>query len=277
MSYTPFSACIIAFNEEENLPDALASVAFADEIVVVDSHSTDSTREIAANFRGRARDGREVAPKVIERDWPGHVEQKNFAIDAAAHDWVLCVDADERVSDELRTEIVDVLAGDSPSADAYSMPRRTFYLGRWIRRGGWYPDRKVRLFRRSRGRWGGVNPHDHVYSEGKEVQLRGDLLHYSYRDMAQHLRTINFFTDIAADEKLRRGARFAVLRMITHPPAKFFKMYFLQQGFREGVAGFLIAGLGAFYVFLKYAKLWEKRERAWKEPDVAHTASGLES
>jgi len=263
----PFTACLITRNEELNLPDALRSVDLADEIIVVDSHSTDRTREIAAAFRGRDRDGREVVPRVLERDWPGHVEQKNFAIEQASHDWVLCIDADERVSPELRAEIEEVLSQDPPGADGYTMPRRTHYLGRWILRSGWYPDRKLRLFRRSRGRWGGTNPHDHVRLEGPVKDLRGDLHHYSYRSMADHIRTIDFFTDIAAAEKLKQGVRFPLARMLIQPPFKFLKMYVLKQGFREGRAGFIVAVLGMLYVFLKYAKLWEM-EHARKRPDA---------
>ena len=261
---TPFTVCMITYNEEANVGAALESAAFADEIVVVDSHSTDRTREIASEFRGVDREGREVAPIVIERDWPGHVEQKNFAIDAASNEWVLCLDADERLSPRLRSEIETVLSGET-SASGYSMPRRTRYLGRWIRSSGWYPDRKLRLFRRSRGRWGGINPHDHVHVEGKVEKLSGDILHYSYRDIADHIRTINSFTTIAAEQKLHRNVRRPIVRMVTHPPAKFLKMLFLQRGLRDGLPGLVIAGLGAFYVFLKYAKLWELKERQWKE------------
>jgi glycosyltransferase involved in cell wall biosynthesis len=253
----PLTACIITRDEQRDLPACLESVSFADEIVVVDSHSTDSTRDLAAAFRGKSPDGDDVIPRVIERDWPGHVEQKNFAIGQASHDWVLCVDADERVSPMLREEILAALSTDAPAADGYLMPRKTFYLGRWITHGGWYPDRKLRLFRRSRGRWGGINPHDHVRVEGRVGALRGDLHHFSYRSISDHLRTIDFFTTIAAREKSSRGVRIPVLRMLVQPPFKFLKSYLLQQGFREGVAGLVIATLGAYYVFLKYAKLWE--------------------
>ena len=279
---TTFTACIITFNEEDNIEAALESIGFADEIIVVDSHSMDRTRELSCGFRGRSRDGRKVKPRVIERDWPGHVEQKNFAIDKAQHDWVLCLDADERVSPQLRREIETVLAMDSPVFDGYTMPRKTYYLGRWIFRGGWYPDRKLRLFRRSRGRWSGVNPHDHVKIEGRTQNLQGDLYHYSYRDMAEHIRTINFFTDIASREKQKSRVRHPLGRMLVQPPFKLFKMYILKQGFREGVAGLIIAILGMFYVFLKYAKLWELRLNKRKEateddvsaPKPMHTAEG---
>jgi glycosyltransferase involved in cell wall biosynthesis len=255
--HTPFTACLITFNEEDNVIAALESIGFADEIIVIDSHSMDGTRELARGFRGRSQDGREIEPRVIERDWPGHVEQKNFAIDQAQHDWVFCLDADERVSPRLRKEIETELAVDLPEFDGYTMPRKTYYLGRWILRGGWYPDQKLRLFRRSRGRWTGINPHDHVKVQGRTRDLEGDLYHFSYRNIADHLRTINFFTDIASKEKQKRSVRYPLARMLIHPPYKFFKMYFLKQGFREGIPGFIIAIIGMFYVFLKYAKLWE--------------------
>jgi glycosyltransferase involved in cell wall biosynthesis len=262
---TPVTACIITFNEERSLPEALRSVGFADEIIVVDSHSKDKTRAIAAAFSAARSDGTVVRPRVIERDWPGHVEQKNFAIDQAANDWVLCVDADERVSPELRQEVEEALARESPGVSGYTMPRKNFYLGRWVLHGGWYPDRKLRLFRRSLGKWGGTNPHDHVRVQGKVGRLRGDLHHYSYQSLADHLRTINSFTDIAAREKLKKGVRFPVPRMILQPPFKFFKMFFLKQGFREGAVGLIMATMGSLYVFLKYAKLWELQNGEWKD------------
>jgi glycosyltransferase involved in cell wall biosynthesis len=193
---------------------------------------------------------------VIERDWPGHVEQKNFAIRQAENDWVLCLDADERVSPELRASILAALARPDPP-DGFEMARRTRYLGRWIRRGGWYPDRKVRLFRRSKGRWAGVDPHDRVRLDGRVERLGGDLLHYSYRSISDHLRTIDTFTTIAAREKHGAGRRVRVFDVTLRPASKFLSMYLLKLGFLEGLTGLIIAGTGGFYVFLKYAKLWE--------------------
>ena len=163
------SVCVVAMNEEDNIVECLKSADFGTEIVVVDSHSTDATRARAAALGAR----------VIERDWPGYVEQKNFAIGEARHEWIFCIDADERVSPELRAAILAALERpDLP--DGFEMARRTWYLGRWIRRGGWYPDRKVRLVRRGKGRWGGTNPHDHLYVEGRVERVDGDLLHYGY-------------------------------------------------------------------------------------------------
>jgi glycosyltransferase involved in cell wall biosynthesis len=233
-------------NEEDNIAECLRSADFAAEWIVIDSHSTDATRERAAALGAR----------VIERDWPGHVEQKNFAIGEAVNDWVLCLDADERVSPELRASILAALErADLP--DGFEMARRTWYLGRWIRRGGWYPDRKLRLFRRGKGRWGGTNPHDHVRVEGRVERLDGDLLHYSYRSISDHLRTIDSFTTIAAREKHAAGRRAGLADVTLRPFGKFLRMYVLKLGFLEGFAGFAVAATGSFYVFLKYAKLRE--------------------
>jgi glycosyltransferase involved in cell wall biosynthesis len=246
MTRPPVSVCVVAMNEEDNIADCLASADFADERIVVDSHSKDATRERAAASGAR----------VVERDWPGHVEQKNFAIDQAKNDWVLCLDADERVSPELRASILAALARED-LPDGFEMARRTWYLGRWIRRGGWYPDVKLRLFRRSKGRWGGVNPHDHARVDGRVVRLDGDLLHYSYRSISDHLRSIDSFTTIAAREKRAAGVHASVADLTLRPFWKFLRMYVLKLGFLEGAAGFVVAAMGAYYVFLKYAKLRE--------------------
>jgi glycosyltransferase involved in cell wall biosynthesis len=233
-------------NEEDRLEACLRSADFADEWIVVDSHSTDRTREIAAA----------CGAQVVERDWPGHVEQKNFALSLARNDWVLCLDADERLSPELRGAILAALDG-ADLADGFEMNRRSWYLGRWIRHGGWYPDRKVRLFRRSRGKWDGANPHDRVRLGGRKARLRGDLLHYSYRCLADHLRTVDSFTTIAARGKRERGEHADLLSITLRPAWKFLRMYLLKAGFLDGAPGFFAAVTSAYYVFLKYAKLWE--------------------
>ncbi len=233
-------------DEEENVAECLMSADFAEEQIVVDSHSKDLTRERAASCGAR----------VIERDWAGHVEQKNFAIGQAKHDWVLCLDADERISPELRASILAALER-SDLPDGFEMARRTWYLDRWIRRGGWYPDRKIRLFRRSKARWGGENPHDRVHLDGRVERLEGDLLHYSYRSISDHIRTIDRFTTIAAREKHAAGKRAGLFDLTLRPVGKFLSMYLLKLGFLEGFTGLIVAGTGAYYVFLKYAKLWE--------------------
>lgn len=246
----PVSVCVVAMDEEANIADCLRSADFADEWIVVDSHSSDRTREIAA----------ECGARVIERDWPGHIEQKNFAIDQAAHDWVLCLDADERVTPQLRESILAALARDD-RPDGFEFNRLTEYMGRWIRHGGWYPDRKLRLYRRSKGRWGGVNPHDHVRLEGRVERLRGDLLHYSYRSLSDHIATIDSFTTIAAREKRKAGRRASLADLTLRPGWRFLRMFAFRGGFLDGVPGFVVATMGAFYVFQKYAKLRELESR----------------
>ena len=246
-SHSSLSVCIIAFNEEDNIRECLESVKWADEIVVVDSNSADRTVEIARKYTDR----------VIQRPWPGHVEQKNFALEQASCDWVLSIDADERVSPELAAEIRDAIhTGDRPQT-GYTVPRKTYYLGRWITHGGWYPARKLRLVRRGAAQWRGINPHDHLYAEGPAGTLKGDLYHYTYRDISDHLATIDKFTTIAGGEMYARSRRHALSHMLLNPPAKFIKMYFLRLGFMDGLPGFVVAVLSSYYVFLKYAKLWE--------------------
>ena len=260
---------MITLDEEDNIGDCLGSADFADELIVVDSHSSDRTREIAAGLGAR----------VVERDWPGHIEQKNFALEQARNDWVLCLDADERVTPELRASILEALRAPG-DAVGFEMNRRTWYHGRWIRHGGWYPDRKLRLFRRSTGGWGGTNPHDHVYVDGPRRRLDGDLLHYSYRSIADHLATINSFTTIMAREKAAAGKRSHFAKLLLVGPWKFVDMYILKRGFLDGVAGFIVAVMGAYYVFLKYAKLAEltsathESAAAESSPDAAPGTEG---
>ncbi|MCE9636275.1 MAG: glycosyltransferase family 2 protein [Planctomycetes bacterium] len=246
MTRPKLSVCVVAMNEEAKIADCLRSVDFADETIVVDSHSTDRTREIAASLGAR----------VVERDWAGHVAQKGFALSLATHDWVLCLDADERVSPELRASILAALERDDLPAGC-ECARRTWYLGRWIRHGGWYPDRKLRLARRSVAAWTGVNPHDRLEVKGRVDRLGGDILHLSYDSISDHLRTIDSFTTIAAREKHAAGERAGFGGLILHPAGKFLRMYVAKRGFLDGVAGFAVAVSGAYYVFLKYAKLWE--------------------
>jgi glycosyltransferase involved in cell wall biosynthesis len=251
MSRPGLSVCVMAMNEEAKIGDCLRSVDFADEWVVVDSHSTDRTREIAAALGAR----------VIERDWPGWIAQNNFAVEQATRDWVLAIDADERVSPELRASILRAIERPGDMV-GFTMPRVTCYMGRWIRHGGWYPDRKIRLFRRGRGRFEGVDPHPRGRVDGPVADLDGDLLHYSYDDLADHLRTIDRFTGVAARAKEAAGVRARVSDLTLRPFGKFLRMYVLKQGFRDGLPGFVVAITGAFYVFMKYAKLWEIRTRA---------------
>lgn len=240
------SATVICQDEVDKIRGCLESLRFCDEVIVVDSGSTDGTLEVA----------RELADVVVETDWPGHVAQKNRALDRAAGEWLLSIDADERVTPELAKEIQDLLAG-APEADGYLINRHVHYLGRWIDHSGWYPDPRIRLFRRGKGRWGGVNPHDTVVLKGRAGRLKGDIIHYTYDDMEHHVRTMNAFTSIQAREHGARGRRFNWGSLLLRPPLEFCKKYFLKRGYRDGPQGFLVASFSAFYVFLKFAKLWE--------------------
>ncbi len=243
----PLSACVIAMDEEDRIGECLASLSFCDEILVVDSHSRDRTREIA----------RALGAQVIERDWPGHVAQKEFAIRAAAHDWVLCVDADERVSSELRTAIEALHERGFPGHAGWRFPRLVNYLGTWVRHGTWYPDLQLRLFDRRRGRWGGYDPHDRVELEpGASVgRLQGDLLHFPYRSFADHLRTIDEYTTMMARGMHQRGRRAGLGDLFVRPWVRFARFYLLGRGFLLGWKGLILALLAAHYVRLKYMKL----------------------
>ena len=241
------SACIIAMNEEDRIGDCLHSLAFCDEIVVVDSHSTDGTRDVAAAAGAR----------VIERDWPGHVAQKEFAIRAATHDWVLCVDADERISPPLGGEILTLREEGFPGRAGWRFPRLSNYLGTWVRYGTWYPDYQLRLFDRRRGQWGGHDPHDRVELEGEVGTLTGDLLHFPYRTRDEHLRTIDAYTTTMAKGMLARGKRARPWNLVVNPAVRFLRFYVFKRGFLLGGLGLRLAVLAARYVRLKYAKLLE--------------------
>jgi glycosyltransferase involved in cell wall biosynthesis len=242
------SAVIIARDEAHEIEACVRSVSFCDEVLVVDSGSTDGTPEIA----------RGLGARVVVTDWPGYVAQKDRAARLAAHDWVLSIDADERVDDRLRAAIERLRASGEPPQAGFEVTRHTFYLGRWIDHGGWFPEWRVRLFDRRRARWGGVDPHDHVVLDGPRGRLaQGEVPHYTYRSVADHLRQIDRFTTIAAREKVARGRTASLFAMLFRPPARFLRMYVLRLGFLDGRAGFVLAALAAYYVFLKYVKVWE--------------------
>ena len=251
------SACIITLDEAERIEACLDSLDFCDEWVVVDSHSSDQTRELAA-ARGAT---------VIERDWPGHVAQKEFAIRQAQHEWVLCLDADERVSPELREEILALRDAGFPDRAGWRMPRCSRWLGRWIRRGTWYPDLQLRLFDRRRGHWGGNNPHDKVVLQGSVGRLGGDLLHEPYRDLSEHLQTIESYTTIMAQGAHERGRRAHVGHLIVNPSVRFLRFYFLKLGMLEGWRGLALAYLAAHYVRLKYLKMMLLQREATRSSD----------
>jgi glycosyltransferase involved in cell wall biosynthesis len=249
------SATIITFNEAENIRDACRSVEWADEILVIDSESTDATREIAA----------ECGAQVMVNAWPGFAAQKQFGVDAAGHDWIFSLDADERVSPELSASIEKLRdIDDSHLADGYRVARRAFYMGRWIRGGGWYPDYQLRLFNRRRGSWGDRLIHESVtMNAGSRVEtLRGDLLHYSMRDRAHHQRMIEErYAPLGARQMLRDGKRTTRLQSSVAGPLAFLRSFVLKGGWRDGRTGFAIARFAARHASLKHSILHDLQQR----------------
>jgi glycosyltransferase involved in cell wall biosynthesis len=253
------SVTVITRNEAADIGDALRSVAWADEIVVVDSHSTDDTVAIA----------RRHTDLVVVRDWTGYVDQKNHAASLASHDWILSLDADERVTPPLAGEIKALMAADPPRR-AYRIPRVTWHLGRWVRTTDWYPDHQLRLYDRRSAQWTGRYVHEAVAVRGDVGRLSGELQHFAYRDVSEHLETIDRYTTYAARQMHESGRRAGLLQIAGHPPLAFLRNYLAHGGIRDGVAGFIISAMNAYYVFLKFAKLWElqSRERRSLKPDA---------
>jgi glycosyltransferase involved in cell wall biosynthesis len=258
------TATIITLNEAENIRAACESVAWADEILVVDSESTDATRDIAAQCGAR----------VIVNPWPGFSAQKQLAVDSASHDWIFSLDADERVSPELQSSIAALrtLAQSTTLSDGYRVARRAFYMGRWIRGGGWYPDYQLRLFNRTRGRWGERLIHESVaMDEGARVEiLSGDLLHYSMRDTDHHRQMIEErYAPLGARQMLRDGKRTSALRSAVAGPAAFLRSFVLKGGWRDGRAGLTIANFAWRHASLKHTILsdLQSRSRGDKAPE----------
>ena len=247
------SAIVVCFNEEHNIGPCLESLKWCDEIVVVDSFSTDRTVEICRRFTDR----------VIQRTWAGYRDQKAFAHSQATREWVFLVDADEQVPPELREEIRDALSRFGTRFAAFSVPRLVYYLGRWWWRGGWYPDYDIRIFRRDRATWGGSDPHEKIIIDGKVRRLQNPLHHFSYRDITDHVNRINHFTAVSSRGLSGEGRRWRWVDNLCRPTLRFFYSYVWKRGFLEGFPGFFVAATAAVYVFLKYAKL---RELELKEP-----------
>ncbi|MEQ9168236.1 MAG: glycosyltransferase family 2 protein [Fulvivirga sp.] len=249
------SGVIITYNEEENIEECIQSLLdVVDELIVVDSFSTDQTKTIAEKY----------GVKFIEHAFEGHIEQKNYAISQAKHDWVLSLDADERLSENLQA-VIKLLKKDGTMADGYRFNRLNNYCGKWIKHCGWYPDTKIRLWNKQKGQWGGVNPHDTVVMDtGTTVKaIKADILHYTYRSIAQHVLQIDKFTTIAANESHRKGKKVIFMwHMVLYPFWFFVQKYFLKFGFLDGQYGFLVCISGAYYKYLKYAKLYILNKRA---------------
>jgi len=242
---TPLSVAIITRDAAAQLPSCLASTAFADEIVVVDSGSSDGTIDLAARLGAR----------VVQKEWLGYGAQKQFAVDAASHDWVLCVDADERISPELRESILAELK--APRGFVYAVPRRNRFLGRWLRHGEGYPDWSARLFHRAHARWGGELVHEKVISDEPPLRLSGDLMHDSAESLEKYLDKQNRYTSLQAESMHAAGQRATTLKLILSPPLRFLKYYVLRLGFLDGMPGLVHIAIGCVNSFTKYAKLKE--------------------
>ena len=243
----PVTATVITKNEADAIADALTSLAWADEIVVVDAESTDDTVAIARRFTDR----------VYVRPWNGYVEQKNHAASLASHDWIFSLDADERVPEDLSAEIRARLTSEPPES-GYRVPRVSFYLGRWMRTTDMYPDYQLRLYDRRKARWEGLHVHESVKVDGDSIgSLKHELQHYPYRDLSEHLIRMDRYTTLAARQMFEKGKRATRLELLFHPLVAFLRNYILKGGFRDGKAGLIISLVNSYYVMLKFAKLWE--------------------
>lgn len=244
---TPISVVIITKNEEKNIGRCLKSVlAIADEIVVVDSCSTDNTKNICLNYN----------VNFIEQAFLGYIEQKNFALSKATHQWVLSLDADEALDETLIQSILKVKQN-APLHDAYKMNRLTNFCGKWIRHGRWYPDQKIRLFNKENGYWGGENPHDKILFKQatQAIHLKGDILHYSYYSLEEYLQQINKFSTIQAEGAFKKGKKAPIYKIYINPLVAFIRAYIIKMGFLDGYRGLIIAIGIAYTTMLKYAKL----------------------
>lgn len=240
------SVVIITHNEEDNIKECLESVQWADEIIVVDSDSTDKTEEICMAF----------GVHFIKEPWKGFALQKNSAIEKATQNWILSLDADERVTPELRAEITAVLGNNNPK-DGYFIARKNFFLGRWIKRCGWYPDYNLRLFQKGKGLFGIREVHEAVKLNGAAGHLKSPMEHHTYKSLGDFMKRLDRYSTLAAQEMLKEKKTYGILHIVFRPLFTFISMYFLRLGFLEGYYGFILSVLYAFYTFLKYTKLRE--------------------
>ncbi len=245
------SACIISFNEEKKIEDCLKSLqAVVDEIIIIDSNSTDKTLEIAKKY----------TDKIFLHDFQGYGKQKNWATSKATNNWVISLDCDERLSPELQSAIISIKSNLDENA-VYNMARKTFYVYRWLNY-CWYPDRKTRLFNKTKTGWLDNDVHESINTRGlKTKALSGDILHYSFDSISDHLKTIDRFTDIGADDLIQRKKSFNIFSPITHASWTFIKLYFIKRGFMDGFAGLIVAVLSYMHVFIKYSKAIIKRKQ----------------
>ena len=242
-------ALVLTHNEADNITDCLSSLEWVDELVVIDSYSDDETVGLAEEF----------AEQVYQREFDDFASQRNFGLDKLSAEWVLVVDADERVTPELQLEIEKLL--DNPQAEGYKIPRKNYFLGRWIKYCGWYPDYTLRLFKREDNRYSGL-VHEGLELKGRVEELNNPLLHYTYRDLEHYLAKINHYTTLDAEKKYQAGKQKGLLYILLRPVVEFIKKYFLKKGFLLGAQGLILSVLSSYYQFLKYAKLWEKNKNS---------------
>jgi glycosyltransferase involved in cell wall biosynthesis len=247
----PVSATLITYNEERNISAALQSLAWADEIVVVDSGSTDATVEIC----------RQTTDRIFSRKWTGYADQKNYAVEKARNNWIFSLDGDERVSVELQNEIKSMSSFDTIYA-GFRVPRVAFFMGRWIRHGDWYPDYQLRLYNRQKGKWQGGRVHESVKLEGPTGYLKGEIQHYLYNTLSDYLRRLDTYSSLAALDYGERGKNTNAWKLLAHPSVTFVKAYLAKGGILDGTPGLMVAIMGTISVFFKYAKLYEMRKTA---------------
>lgn len=239
---------MLTLNEQAHIVDCIRSLSFCEQILVIDSGSTDATSSLAE----------QNGAEVVRLQWAGYTDTRNQALKHAKQDWILSIDADERVSGELLAELQGLLAGSGGvTVDAYTMPRKTIHFGRWIRHGGWYPNRLVRFFRKSQGAWQGDQLHEKWVTRGECGALGGDILHYSFADFADQVARNNLYSTLGARKLLRQGSKFTFYKLVVKTISKFVETYFLKRGFLDGYPGLFISVSAAYSVFLKWAKLWE--------------------
>ncbi len=243
------SASIIVFNEEHNVAELCETVSWADEIVIIDSSSTDKTVEIASKY----------TDKVFQHEFHGYKDKHEFADAHTTGDWIFWIDADERVTPELRNAIESLKSKpDDELPDGFWIKRKTWYLGRWIMHSGWYPDYQMRLYRKSASYWDGVSPHETARVRGRTENLEGEFLHNTKRDLSEHNSVLNSYTSLAAAYMAKNDKNVGALKLVIAPLSGFFRSYIIKQGFRDGIPGLVIAMFTGYSVFLKYAKLWER-------------------
>ena len=245
------SVVIITFNEERNIEECLESAKWGDEIIVVDSFSTDRTVEICKRYTDR----------VYQRSWPGFGKQKNFSIERATMEWTFVLDADERIPQELRGEIEGILTAKETAFSAYRLARKNYFYGHWLRWGGQYPDWQTRFFRKGAGLYDNTEPHEGFIFEGKLGTLENPLIHYSERKISDHFPKLNNYSSLAAAQRAQTCKKVHGYDLFFRPLINFFQVYFRKQGFRDGIPGFIQALFKSLYTFVKYAKVWEIHQR----------------